>query len=165
MGKERRKKGFTLLEVIIAVFVTTIGLIGVVNVINQVIIRTEVLSKRLTAVYLAQEGIEIVRNIRDENWLNGRNFDNGISESEYEADYTSTSLFLSPPGTGRFLYITDGFYTYETLGGEQTPYKRKIIISDLTSGPAGKFTVTVTVSWDDGLSSVSVSEVLHNWFQ
>lgn len=62
-------KGFTLLEVIIAIFILTVGVGGAYGLIQSTIISASQNKMRLTAYYLAQEGVEIVRNIRDSNWL------------------------------------------------------------------------------------------------
>src|SRR3989338_10456135 len=63
------EKGFTLIEVIVAVFVLTIGVVGVFALVNQTMAASSILTSRLIAAYLAQEGIEIARNIRDGNFL------------------------------------------------------------------------------------------------
>lgn len=64
-----KPKGFTLIEVIVAVFLVTVGIGGVYALIQRTTAFTPVISARLTAAYLAQEGIELVRNKRDSNWL------------------------------------------------------------------------------------------------
>lgn len=62
-------KGFILLELLITIFVFTIGVIGVFNVIQNISFSSQTNSSKLTAAYLAQEGIEKVRYKRDSNWL------------------------------------------------------------------------------------------------
>ena len=69
------KKGFTMLEVIFAIFVILVGVLGSYTVIQKTISYTYQSSLRLTAAYLAQEGIEVVRNIRDANWVQGEAWD------------------------------------------------------------------------------------------
>lgn len=80
-----KKNGFTILEVMIAIFVVTIGVLAAYNVTQQMISYTYHSASRLTAAYLAKEGIEIVRNTRDTNWLEQENWDNGLSSSDWEA--------------------------------------------------------------------------------
>ena len=90
-----KKKGFTLLEVIVAILVVIVGVLAAYTVTQKIIFYTYRSSSRLTAAYLAQEGIEIVRNIRDTNWLqlNDRVFD-GLAQTGYgwKVDYTTTTL-------------------------------------------------------------------------
>jgi prepilin-type N-terminal cleavage/methylation domain-containing protein len=66
------KSGFTIIEVLMAVTVLSIGIIGAVNVINYNISVTSNSVNRIVATNLAQDGIEMVRNIRDTNWLQGK---------------------------------------------------------------------------------------------
>ena len=77
------KKGFTILEVIVAIFVITIGVLGAFSVVQRIVSNTMAVSSRLTAVYLAKEGIEIVRNNRDNNWLDPAEppWDSGLSST------------------------------------------------------------------------------------
>lgn len=62
-------RGQTLLEVIIAIAVIIAGVLGTISVIVASVRAGRVASDRLTALNLAREGMEIVRNIRDSNWL------------------------------------------------------------------------------------------------
>ncbi len=111
--------GFTLLEVLTSTFVLSLGVVGVFVVVSQTTAFTQVTSSRLTATYLAQEGIEIIKNIRDTNLLKIHkgtpdvNWFNGLTDcgSGCEADYKT--MILSPYGGGRYLNIDqDHFYSY-----------------------------------------------------
>ena len=73
-----KPKGFTLIEVIVAIFLVTVGIGGVYALIQRTTAFTPVVSARFTAAYLAQGGIEMVRNIRDTNWLSGNPWDSGL---------------------------------------------------------------------------------------
>ena len=65
----KNNKGFTIIELIISIFILSVGLVGVFNALSVVTVLTAGSADRVTATYLAQEGMEIVRNIRDTNWL------------------------------------------------------------------------------------------------
>ncbi len=67
----KNHKGFTLIEVLMAIFLITVGIGGSFALINRIMDFSSVSSDRLQAAYLAQEGIENVRNTRDSNWLAG----------------------------------------------------------------------------------------------
>ena len=67
------KNGFTLIELIIAIFILSIGIVGIFGAYSAMVVATSDISNRFTATYLAQEGIEIVKNIRDLNWANINN--------------------------------------------------------------------------------------------
>ena len=80
-----KKGGFTLLEVIVAIFLLTVGVGGSLVLINQTLSATQILPQKLIASYLAQEGIEIAKNVRDSNLLKihqglgGVNWDSGLT--------------------------------------------------------------------------------------
>jgi len=166
-----KDKGFTLVELILAIFVITVGLIGVYGVYSRIIFYTAVSISRLTASYLAQEGIEIVRNIRDTNWLEETSWNEELDAGNWEADYEDDSLrHCSSPcdyNNLRFLYIDGNFYKYSS-SGTQTKFKRKITIEPGTDS-AGKeiLEVKVDVLWDEKGKSyeVAVQENLYDWFR
>jgi type II secretory pathway pseudopilin PulG len=60
--------GFTLLEVIVAVFIMVVAILGLMTLISAVVSSSNSSTARLAAANLAQEGIEVVKNIRDLNF-------------------------------------------------------------------------------------------------
>ena len=160
-------KSFTLIEVIVAVFLLTVGVGGVYVLVNQAISSTTLLKNRLIAAYLAQEGIELVRNIRDTNWLGGTDWLNGISTSQpCGLDYQDNSC--APPLADTFFTIdSDGFYSY--TAGILTTFKRIINIEkqDLDGDNiADMAKVKVTVTWTGrggSQNSFTAVEHLYNW--
>lgn len=156
-----QKKGFTLLEGILAIFIITLGVGGAYALISQTISFGGLSSQKLIATYLAQEGIEIVRNIRDTNWLEGENWKNGLGPGDWEGDYNMTQNLL--PSANRFLNIDgNGFYGYS--GGTKTPFKRKI---NLSYPQDDILKVIVEVEWKERLRThkVSAQENLYNWLK
>jgi prepilin-type N-terminal cleavage/methylation domain-containing protein len=151
------QKGFTLIEIIIAVFILSIAVVGTYGAFSIMVTLNTNASDRLIASYLAQEGIEITRNIRDTNWLVGNSLDtfssylvNGDPDCQNgcEVDYKTSpynGIYLglwtsgtSPDPGGRFLNIDkDGFYSYQNCPtGEEscaTKFKRKITVTCLPS--------------------------------
>jgi len=151
------KRGFTLIELMVVVVVLSIGMIGVMNSIWQVFIYAKLLSSKLTAAYLAQEGIEIVRNIRDTNWVEGAVWDEGLElTGDFEADYDDPGLSFYGNG---YLRIDGGFYNYNL--GEETKFKRKINIQKDTD----EISVLVEVIWQEGGKEyqIEVFEKLYKW--
>jgi prepilin-type N-terminal cleavage/methylation domain-containing protein len=75
LRKNSDKKGFTLVEMLVAVTILMIGVGGPLLIgINGISLAIE--SKpRVTAIYLAEEALEIIRNTRDTSILNGDDFD------------------------------------------------------------------------------------------
>jgi len=163
--------GFTLLEVILAISFLTVAVGGSFGLLQQTLLTASLANSKLIASYLAQEGIEIVRNIRDNNWLNqravpGLSWKGGLDAGTYEVSYGDPSLAsLSSPDYARNLYIndTDGFYNYSQVG-TKTKFKRIITVS-----PVGDDTldVGVKVEWQEriaGTQSIEIREYLYNWY-
>lgn len=173
------KKGFTLLEVIVAIFIITVGIIGVLSLVTYTISSAKVSSQKLVAAYLAQEGIEIVRNIRDGNWLFKTTWDTALGKGDWEGDYQdilsltnkcSSTPFNCEYDDLQFLKIDGGFYKY-SASGTKTPFKRRITIFDKTdlSSPPDRIIdmlkVSVTVFWEEKGKTyeVEAQENLYNW--
>lgn len=103
-------KGFTVLEVLIAILVISIGVLGTYSVIQNIISETFSSTYRLTAAYLAKEGIETVRNTRDTNWLEEENWDNGLSSSDWEVCALTKyerRVIITPDGVDKLKVIVD----------------------------------------------------------
>lgn len=162
------KKGFTILEVILAISVLTLAIGGSFGLLQQTLSAASLSNSKLIAVYLAQEGIEIARNIRDNNWLNqrtipGLSWKEGLNIGPNEASYDSALISLI--GDARNLYIddTNGFYNYNE-NGTKTKFKRIITITE-TGDDA--LDVAVNVQWQEkigGTQSIEVREILYNWY-
>lgn len=158
-------QAFTLIEVSVAIFLITIGVGGAITLVNQTIAFFQVTSSQLVATYLAQEGLEIVKNIRDTNLLKIHKGAGGVNWSDgllgcalgCEGDYNDSALASS---TERYLKIDGGFYNYDS--GQESGFKREIFIvpdSDILE-------VLVKVSWQERGRSyqVSIQENLYKWW-
>ncbi len=154
---------------------------------NQTLATGSVVEQTLIASYLAQEGIEIVRNIRDTNWLQSRDFsksspwDDGLCNSppcEWEADASTTTFFdtvdfesCSDNSVSNcraynetFLNIdTDGFYSYK-IADVQTKFKRKITIE---KPQADEIKIIVEIIWQERgrTHSFTALEYITNWYE
>lgn len=147
-NKNSQQGGFTIIEIIIAIFILSVAVIGVFNAFSIMDTLSSDATDRLTATYLSQEGIEIIRNIRDTNWLTcldgsctwsyGLDGTNPSCTAGYEADITNyphnylyqDKLLSCWAGDGDELKInSDGFYGYfNNVGDKLTKFKRKITI-------------------------------------
>ncbi|MBI4235348.1 prepilin-type N-terminal cleavage/methylation domain-containing protein [Candidatus Peregrinibacteria bacterium] len=64
-----QQSGFTLTEVMIGIMILTIAIVAATQILIGLIGFNQNNVNSLKAHYLAMEGLEIVRNIRDTNWL------------------------------------------------------------------------------------------------
>ncbi len=69
MKKHLTKRGFTLVEAMIAVTIITFAVAGPLFSASRAIVAAGTARDQLTAVYLAQEGIEYLRAMRDDEYL------------------------------------------------------------------------------------------------
>lgn len=78
------KSGFSLIEILLAVSLISLSIIAILGSFAQLIKANAMANSKTTALYLSQEGIEIVRNIRDSNWLDETfDWDEGIGDVNF----------------------------------------------------------------------------------
>ena len=156
LSKKSKKRGFTLIELMMVIFIVSIGIAGVLNLIAKIFLHSRFASSKLTAIYLVQEGVEIVRNIRDTNWVEGESWDQGITSGDFEADWDDQSL---SPYQGRYLRANGNFYNYDS--GQLTKFQRKITIGK----EVDKISVSVKVNWVEAGENYQAEAYgeLYNW--
>jgi hypothetical protein len=176
MYKHFPNKGFSLIEVIGAVTILLMGLVGVLSLVIQnsrVIHHNEL---RLVGVMLAQEGVELTRNQRDSNWLSGAVWNSGICAAACDPTFT---VEMTTGGALNFNYTpnvigdsgttlrvsTNGLYQHS--GGISTTIFRRLIT---TSNPVGCnstscLRVVSQVQWDlrGRTYTQQVEEYLYDW--
>ena len=148
--------GFTLIEVMVAISIMLIGIVGLYSLIPKIVSITGANNNKFTASQLAREGIEIVRNIRDTNWLEEENWQEGLDNGDWRAQYDKEFLlsFSDEP-----LKIDgNGFYNYDS--GETTKFKRKL---SLSNPEADVLNIKVQVTWSGEGSPFEVEENLYDW--
>jgi len=162
-------KSFTLIEVLAAIFLITVGVMAALIVINQTTAFTQVTSSKLVASYLAQEGIEIVKNIRDTNFLKihkgvgGISWNSGLpSGTYYNFDYRSEAVPDDSNCPGKnYLKFESNFYKCSATANSQK-LQRKIT---LTPDGSDILKVSVEVSWQERgrEHQVIAQENLYKW--
>lgn len=173
MKIRKNEQGFLILEAVISIFI-----VGTTMVTFMLVLATafrQNINNRDYAIAsgLAQEGVELIRNIRDNNWKENQTaFDgNGTfkfpSNGCYQYDFYSIASKLSSCSASltKLKLGTsgqrNGLYQYSL--GNSTKFSRKITIS----GSADERNVTSEVFWRPagGTSDVSVKvvDVLNNW--
>ena len=63
------QKGQTLIETVVAVFIMIMGIVSALGLAIYSLNASSNISKQIIAVGLAREGVEVVKNMRDTNWL------------------------------------------------------------------------------------------------
>lgn len=171
------KKGFTLVEALIAMSVLIIGIFSGFVLVTRALYNAAVIQDRLTASFLAQEGVELVRQIRDTNfikildnqsidWRNGLEDGSYIVEAKIREGY---SINLVPIEEGaevpNLLYdnnVDQKIYNYSL--GERTVFNREIKILTITND---QVMVEVIMKWRTRNIDfeLTVEDRLFNWLK
>jgi len=69
--KPSARRGFSLPEVMVSVGMLATVIVASTSLLIRTSRSNSINANKITAYYLAQEGLELVRNIRDSNWLQG----------------------------------------------------------------------------------------------
>lgn len=165
-----RENGFTMVELIITIVILSFGIIGVYGAFSPLISLNYNISSRFKAAYLGQEGLEIIRNIRDNNFIKNLTWSSGLTSCSQgcQADYktgTAVETFnnqLKPYDPPNFLKINiDGFYSYDS--GDNTIFKRKITITQPLGTDTLKVDVQVFWNYNDQPFNYETIGYLYNW--
>jgi prepilin-type N-terminal cleavage/methylation domain-containing protein len=62
---KQKNKGFTLVETLISISIFSVSIVSLMSILGSGLSNTGYAKQKMTAGYLAQEGIEILRNKRD----------------------------------------------------------------------------------------------------
>ncbi len=169
-------RGFTLIEIIIAVSILLFGVVLVYSAFSSMTALTYGVSSRFTAVYLASEGLEIVRNLRDNNFIAmasdpsnaGITWSLGLAGNPCDrgciASYKTINTGQLALYDGEFLGLNaQGFYDYDA-NSTPTIFKRKITISPV-EGTSDILKVNVVVLWSYNNQDFNfqADEYLYNW--
>lgn len=142
-----REKGFTLIEALAALAVLSVAMTPLFVQINAAFRISRTIQENLTASMLAQEGVELVRGIRDGNWFRDDPFELGLDgcAAGCYMDYDDFSLTtgVSP------LLKQDLQKRFQYDSGTDTAYARTITITEPSpASPPVHFLVTSEVTWD-----------------
>src|SRR3989344_2872892 len=110
----KSNRGFTLIEAMVALVLFTIAMGPVFILATSSINAASRIERNLIAANLAQDGIEVVRNIRDTNWLSGSAFDNNLSTGTWRVQWDTVNGGLMTVGSNPVLRKNNGVYNYST---------------------------------------------------
>ena len=152
-----------MVESLVAIAILVSAVIGTTSAI-QTGISSYIFSKdQIIAFYLAQEGFEQIRNIRDENGLSGNNWLTGISANGSDPCFFGSACIVDPvnsaiptrcasgPGNCPVLRqnVSTGFFGYDG-SWSATIFRREITLAQVN---ANEVSVTVTVNWSKGIAN------------
>jgi prepilin-type N-terminal cleavage/methylation domain-containing protein len=175
-GTSAWQRGFTLIETMVAVSIVTLAVAGPLFTASRAVLAATNARDQLTASYLAQEGIEYIRSMRDNEFLKyylaggstisttaWTNFISGSDAASITSCRASTckldpgrimgvgsglSLETCSGDTCTPLYLANGIYTQQSniQGSSVTVFKRTIQLVDVPGSTTDERVVS-TVSW------------------
>lgn len=182
-AKLKRSGGFTLLEALVATSILMVAVAAPITIAQKGLSSAVYSKNQMIASYLAQDAIEYIKNVRDENfisnigilpadqkdWLTGLNdecvgadkwcavdtkaTDDGVNIGKIISDET-LKLSKEKDNNNNFQ-----FFGYEP--GEETNFTRKINIqTSQINGKDDQALITVIVSWNGG--EVPVKTLIYN---
>jgi prepilin-type N-terminal cleavage/methylation domain-containing protein len=145
------KKGFTLVETLVAITIMLLVIVGPMTVAQKGIQTAYFSTQQATAVFLAQEAIESVRELRD-----GESLDVFAGDDEHTDDwaddlgsacevgcrYTGSGFETCEGGDCAKLNFIEGEFTHD-LGGSESPFSR-VVSTNVNNGIVE---VDVVVDW------------------
>lgn len=190
---KKLSNGFTVVEAMVAISILLLSITGAFTVAQSSLQSTNYAKNKTTAYYLAQEGLEYIRHLRDNNGLRmlkdrtgSINWLDGFAEpgagdpcSDGSRCYVDTTneigiepmacpdgvcpLFYLNVATGQFQYVDKHDLT--TL----STFRRTITVTPqaIDGSTNSQVTVKVVVEWNQNgtTKSLDVSENLYNWQQ
>lgn len=184
------QSGQSLLEAIIGITILISGLVTSLSLGILTIRAGQVSLSRTIADNLAREGIELVRSIRDTNWLKGDAWDSGLcvpldptaglildpvqftwalDRAENSIDDSNALVYLNNDTVNRLVAYVQ-YASDPPADAVATKFRRLITIvpngagcSDVP-GPTN-YTVTVKVQWEENgsMHDSTLEETLFNW--
>lgn len=175
----KKNKGFTLIEMMVAVFIFSVALAALMNISAKGLQAARYAQDEVRADYLALEGIEIVRNIRDQAFI--RRLDSGDWDSVFnsngcldhvdEGPENSCGFELDPdvvlfPCNDCVVEFSNQTNVFAQFDGtspgsfNETQYTRNIRIERVVGG-LDEVIVSVKVTWPTG--SVEYVQSLMLW--
>lgn len=133
--KKRQYRGFSILEGMMAAFLVSVGMVAALNLMSSSLRETFDSQNQITANLLSQEGIELVRNARDNNWAKGDKAFDGIfpdSSKDNCRINIDPSVVIDCSNSPKQLKLRtvsgfNGIYSYGD-GGKDTQFQRRIRI-------------------------------------
>ncbi|MFH1533886.1 MAG: type II secretion system protein [Nitrospirota bacterium] len=144
--KLKSTSGFSLTEVMIGIMILTVAIVSASNLLVSMVKTNKLNVQSLQAYFLAQEGIEAVRNIRDTNWLHNLDFrgESGLYDELEEGHYYSVFLDdggwrnSSPAENATSIGALDTMKPWEFNEGFYDPYNQSFGLVKNSDGYIGK---------------------------
>ncbi|MFA5184048.1 MAG: hypothetical protein WC456_00815 [Patescibacteria group bacterium] len=160
------KRGFSLVEIITILFIISLGLVGILSLLIQNIQSQGYNKNNLIAYQLAQEGVELIRKVRDSNWRTANEpLDELFTAGQYYMDYLDSEPQPYSGSPAQLVLKQDaaGFYFHDLAStATSSIFSRLIVLQNVS---AASVRVIVRVSWEDRERNYAydLETMLYNW--
>lgn len=167
MKQNQTTQGFTLIETMVAIAILLLSVAGPLTIASQSLFVSRIAKNEIVASYLAQEITEFIRNQRDTNAINNRDWMTGLDSCIGDYGCTidiGTGLISECLGACPDLRHDEATGRYGYTGGwDASVFRRTIFVSETEIDQEAL--VTVTVSWQDGFlkKEFTLDQTLLNW--
>jgi Tfp pilus assembly protein PilV len=166
--RKSRNFGFSLVETIIVLFIVSTGLLGILSLIIQNIQSQDYNKNNLIAYQLAQEGIELVRKVRDSNWrdMPRKPFWWNLGPGQYYMDYLDTTPHnynSNQPAYSLLKQDSQGFYFHNISSAATSSGFSRVITINMNDAHSIQVNCRVTWSERNRLASYDLDTVLYDW--
>lgn len=162
-------RGFTLVETLVAIAIFAFAITGLISITAKGVFNTNFVKNKFTAGYLALEGAELARNIRDSAALSNVTWTSMMSDPQYLGgcsgvgnacviDGSSVDTIPQPvpcptPDECPFMNYREStaMFNYEGLDpsdNRRSIFRRIIMVEEITSGTEAR--VVSRVEWMQG---------------
>ena len=150
INHKKKNYGFSLLETTVAVAVLVMGVVAPLSLASQSIKSAAVSRNDITVANLAEEGLELIKNYRANNLLQGKTW---LSDMAFcfdvngcEIDPVSLNIQACSSSCDFLKFDSSlGLYNYNV--GQNSIFKRTIKIINID--PSREVQINVSLSWDD----------------
>jgi type II secretory pathway pseudopilin PulG len=180
-------KGFTLIETLIAIFILTLTVGGLLTLAANGYFSVRYARNQIVANDLVQESLEFIRNSRDTSAQQNETWAQWVSQFSKNDCFTANGCIVDPyassplqvvrPADGSMIafYPDTGFYGYATSAypaslnsqGATAPYLTTYVrtITMQQAADPNQLTITATVQWLNGVSKEQTAQsiLITNW--
>ena len=183
--RHKQHRGFTIIETLVAITILTTSIVGPMYAIRNALVTSYTARDKLIATSLAQESIELIRQIRDNNYL--YNLQHESSPKEWTEGLDALACYSTNPVNTEFcvtdstenavanqiqecdgacgpLYISaTNLYTQSNaVGATPTTFYRTV---QMYEARPDELRILVTVTWKTNTVqySITVTDVIYNW--
>ncbi len=178
-GRAQNGAGFTLIETLVSILIFSVSIVALISITAGGVSDTGFVKKKQTAYLLAQEGVEVLRFMRDSSIRSGDDwatFNSEISGAGCTGDGCTVDSYRLAGGDPVLPTIDncngqcpvmkyDPLSGYQYSYGTKTDFVRTIKLNKVPGGHANEIEIYSEVSWQHGGDpfSVVLREVITNW--